>query len=220
VAKKKRRNLAAMQRDIVAREASVASAHGAGQVARDDDPSNWEVYECIVNDGWNQPGALVQLAIARRSPRGRMVAGIALVDLGCLGVKNAFARRTTVEKYLTEIRVGVTAFGAARHISLDLAARIVREAIAYARSLGFEPHRDFRQFEPLLAGGDADAAPEEIPFGEDGKPLYISGPHDNVNHILATLNRTVGEGNYHYLIGDQSLAGFGDFDALDDWDER
>jgi hypothetical protein len=30
-------------------------------------------------------------------------------------------------------------------------------------------------------------------------PLFIAGPFDSINKILATLNKTVGEGNYHYI---------------------
>ena len=32
-------------------------------------------------------------------------------------------------------------------------------------------------------------------------PCFVSGPHDDVPRILAKLERTVGPGNFHYMIG-------------------
>jgi hypothetical protein len=40
-----------------------------------------------------------------------------------------------------------------------------------------------------------------LTFGKDGKPLYVSGPEDNVDRIMAKLHRTAGEGNFDFLIG-------------------
>ncbi len=38
-----------------------------------------------------------------------------------------------------------------------------------------------------------------IEFGKEGKPLFINGPHDNVQAILRQLMRTAGEGNFDYI---------------------
>ena len=40
-----------------------------------------------------------------------------------------------------------------------------------------------------------------ITFGLDGVPFYMSGPYDNPRSVVRTLDRTCGEGNYHYLLG-------------------
>ena len=36
-------------------------------------------------------------------------------------------------------------------------------------------------------------------FGKDGKPFYVSGPHDNVDAIMNQLLRTAGPDNFEYL---------------------
>ena len=39
-------------------------------------------------------------------------------------------------------------------------------------------------------------------LGYRSKPFYINGPYDNPLKILKTLRKTVGEGNFEYVIGD------------------
>jgi hypothetical protein len=41
--------------------------------------------------------------------------------------------------------------------------------------------------------------PVRIVFGRQGKPFYISGPNDDPRAVVATLEATVGPGNYDYL---------------------
>ncbi len=41
----------------------------------------------------------------------------------------------------------------------------------------------------------------KVQFGKDGKPLFISSPYDDAEHILDQLMRTAGEGNFSYMIG-------------------
>ena len=54
----------------------------------------------------------------------------------------------------------------------------------------------------MLVAGDADpdACDESIPLGRDGKPLFIPGPDDRVNLIMAKLTRKLGPGGFHYVI--------------------
>jgi hypothetical protein len=46
-----------------------------------------------------------------------------------------------------------------------------------------------------------------IEFGNDGQPFFMSGPNDNVDKVIKTLEASVGTGNFHYLaaIGDPDL---------------
>jgi hypothetical protein len=73
-------------------------------------------------------------------------------------------------------------------------------ALDYAEELGFAPNKDFRIAEYLLGPDLITDGINEIEFGMDGKPFYISGPYDNLRQILATLNRSVGVGNYEYFL--------------------
>src|SRR5436853_559653 len=61
-------------------------------------------------------------------------------------------------------------------VPLELGRQIVYGAIGYARELGFEPHPDFGRAAGYLGAWDEEC---ELTFGRDGKPMYISGPHDD-----------------------------------------
>ncbi|MBN1890419.1 MAG: hypothetical protein JW850_20670 [Thermoflexales bacterium] len=66
-------------------------------------------------------------------------------------------------------------------------------------------------------------------FGKDGKPFYVSGPHDNPEAIMRQLARITGEGNYNFLTRVEELPeglfaeeldedDFGD--ESEEWDNR
>lgn len=70
-------------------------------------------------------------------------------------------------------------------------------AVAYARELGFEPHRDSR---PAAGHLGELAGPSAIGFGRDGKPEYVQGPYDDADRILRTLEANVGRDNFHFTV--------------------
>lgn len=71
--------------------------------------------------------------------------------------------------------------------------------VEYAARWGFRPDADFKLAQLVLDSPDAHPVTGRIEFGKEGKPLFISGPHDNVQAILQQLMRTAGEGNFDYV---------------------
>lgn len=177
----------------------------------------WPVHECLVPQNWDAPGELVQLVVTRRSDAGEYASAIILVDLGCLGVKNAYALRFTDENEYQAFLHTLPTHAALTRISIDLAAKIVQTALDYAASLGFRPHRDYSQASPFLRDAHPEQAQEDVPTGLDGQPYFISGPYDNVRKITEQLNRKVGAGNYNVLVsGPLSELALDDLVILDD----
>jgi hypothetical protein len=92
---------------------------------------------------------------------------------------------------------------------LNLVAKIIREAIAYAQDLGFKPDPDYRDAMLVLGDADPDACDVPIPLGSrDGKPLFIAGPYDNVDRIKARLTRKLGPDGFNFLFpvgGDKGI---------------
>jgi hypothetical protein len=80
---------------------------------------------------------------------------------------------------------------------LELAQQLVYGAEEYARSLGFEPHPDYAAAKGQLGEW---TGPSAITFGRDGRPFYFQGPYDDSASILRTLDRTVGRGQYDYVL--------------------
>jgi hypothetical protein len=160
---------------------------------------SWPLYECLLTKEWQKEGTITQILVARRSSSGQIAIGTFLVDLGCLGVKSAFGGLPTPREY-RQLRDGMTARQAMIKADLNLVAKIVREALAYAKELGFKPDPDYRDAMPVLGDADPDACDVSIPLGKDGKPFFIAGPRDNVDRIMAKLTRKLGTDGFHFLV--------------------
>jgi hypothetical protein len=162
----------------------------------------WPFYEGWISQDWQEPDEITQILVARRAGSGQLAYAIFLIDLGCLGVKNADAGVIdSVLEYEQDLREVIFTSQPLEPCSLDLAAKVVHEAIAYARRLGFTPHKDTRKALKLIQDARPDRADDPVPLGDGtGKPFYVAGPYDNSAWVLAKLDRTVGPGNYAYLV--------------------
>jgi len=165
--------------------------------------AHWPLYECLVSKKWQDTMKLTQVLVVRRSPLGQVAAASFLVDLACLGVKDAFpAVFDSVAEYNQKLRRRATEQQAMIPADLNLVAKIIRESIAYARKLGFAPHQDYAPASILLGNADPEACDLPVPLGgKNGKPFFCSGPYDNVPRIMAQLERAVGPGGFDFLIG-------------------
>jgi len=163
---------------------------------------SWPLHECLLTKEWQEEGAITQILVARRSPSGQIATGTFLVDLGCLGVKSAFASLfDTRQEYERKLRARITSQQDMIKADLNLVAKIIREAIAYAEELGFKPDPDYRDAMLVLGDADPDACDVPIPLGgRDGRPFYIAGPYDNVDRIMAKLMRKLGPDGFTYLV--------------------
>ncbi len=160
----------------------------------------WPLHEVILNEEWDQPQVLTSIVVARRSPNGYIATGNFLVDRGCLGVKNAFGKILDESEYRSFVRQ----LGEHQRLirgDIHLAAKIIRDATAYASQFGFRPNRDTPQAMQVLGNVDPDVCTIDIPLGgEDGKPLFHSGPYDDVERIVAKLTKAVGPGGFSVIL--------------------
>ncbi len=170
------------------------------------------LYNCLVNSSvakalvadvpkfTGNVNGFAQVFVARID-RQKLVVCSYLVDYWCLGVKDALAPKK-MDRLEYEATIKFTSHNFSEdfeEITLAQAQSIVFGAVDYASGLGFDPHPDFTQAKPHL-GPRLDHL-TKIEFGRDGKPHYINGPYDQPDRIIATLNQSVGKGNYDYLIG-------------------
>lgn len=165
--------------------------------------SSWLIHEVLISPTWNEQGHLALILVARRSPTsGKIAAGSFLVDLACLGVKSAQCKLyKTAAEYTTEMRRHMLRTQPLVPASFNLAAKIIMTGLDYAESLGFKPDPVFIQAQYLLGGADPLAEATPVPTGgPEGKPLFVNGPYDNVDKIMAQLQKSVGDGNFHFMI--------------------
>ncbi len=188
-----------------------------GEAAQIKGAANWPIEEVLLSRDWQKDMEIVQVLVARQSPSGKIAIAVFLVDLGCLGVKNAMYRIfPDWLSYKEQLRDSIIESQPMLKADLNLAAKIVLEAIAYANSLGFNPHRDYGVASALLNGADPDVVDTVIRLGRDGKPFFFAGPYDNSRLILHKLEKAVGLGNFDYVAFTGDPADFDD--AFDEFD--
>jgi hypothetical protein len=189
---------------------AIAAADQAGAAER-------ELVGCTVSPGWSQgltlqghpewpdvdaadAGAqgLVSVLVTRQERDGRVRVCGWLVDVWCLGVKDVVGPRVTDERRAAEFARTYFAAYQAQPLQapVELARHLVFGAVAYARSLGFQPAPGFAATAGQLGPW---AGPSAIGLGRHGQPFFVQGPHDNATAILQTLERSVGRDNFHFL---------------------
>ncbi|HKP63982.1 MAG TPA: hypothetical protein VJV78_44915 [Polyangiales bacterium] len=147
---------------------------------------------CALSNGWDsdeQPPSLVTVVVTRVLGNGSLLPSVALVDRTCLGIKNGFLADPMHPSELDDwLEDTFTAHGGWEACEPQVAQSIVFHALDYAERLGFRAHPDaeLTLFEPR---------PEVLlptPWHAAERPIYITGPHDNVAAIINRLTESVG----------------------------
>lgn len=137
---------------------------------------------------------------------GVMTVGVFLLDVFCLGVKDAFRTQILLTQWEDLLE---RVFRDRKHEPLEpaCAKKLVLDAIAYARGLGLEPHADYVKASHVLTQIDASACSTTFTFGSEGKPLYIQGPYDSpvfVKRVMESLKKhapdTGGGEKFHFIV--------------------
>lgn len=136
--------------------------------------ADFPVAHCWVDPSWKTHG-LASVFVSRQLPNGKLVIGVYLVDTLCMGVKSTFCNANLsvveVQKMLSANPVPV------EPIEYEDARSLVLGGLEYARSVGFEPDPSWKDSRYVIEADKPFAAKYE--FGQDGRPVYISGPFDD-----------------------------------------
>ena len=166
------------------------------------------IVACQITQGFEARG-LGTLMVARKLSLGRYGAAFFLLDLWCLGVKDAFFRVLDAEDYDYYLEHSDEAHPS-EPIAPEVARKLLRDTAAYGRQNGFAPPDELADMELIF--GDAAPAETSFTFGVDGRPYYAIGPDDppaRVKRILERLDFTLGPSGYDYaypLDEDEPLA--------------
>jgi len=143
-----------------------------------------------------------QVVIARYKGGDRVELGVFLVDVFCLGVKNAFftqCHETELEGMLQRLFKGSRAME--EHTGA-WGRKLMEGALEYARKLGFAPHRNYKKAARVMGGIDPNTCPETFVFGKEGKPMFVAGPHENAARcqlIMNVLMKKCGKDGFLYI---------------------
>ena len=142
-------------------------------------------------------GAMV---LTRGTPATGLTMASFLLDVFCLGVKDVTLRQIEASE-LDEYLEVMAMESPLTEVDPAYARKLLRDAVAYGRSLGFEPPRDFKAAELLFGDVSADACEVRFEFGCDGRPYYAPGPTDTAGETrrrLEQLRRSVGEDGFDF----------------------
>jgi len=149
------------------------------------------IFECLISEDWQDRG-ICNIIVARRHKTGNITVGLYLVDLYCLGVKDAHYQFNVDPDDYGYIKEN---YDKAEECEYVLVHNIIYGAIAFAEDYGFKPHKDFAVARFILEEDDENVELIELDFGFEGRPLYMRGPNDanaKVNYVKNTLARTAG----------------------------
>jgi len=160
------------------------------------------------------------LVVSRFKADGRVEAGSFLLDVFCLGVKDAgFYFFQSIANYQEGLINRFFPNGNSVRMTPEAGRKLAEDAISYARGLGFSPGADYKKASRVFGGITTAHCDEQFTFGKDGKPFYIQGPSESptrVEIILRALEARCGEGGYHYIIAGDN---FEPFDGEEEYDE-
>ena len=177
-------------------------------------PAHDELVGCWISPGWSRdllvraregwddvdlgpsgPGGVAQVLVARAGRRDEVRVCGYLVDTFCMGVKSALGPRRIRRRELPAfVRTYFAVFPApALPVPLELAQHVVHGAVAFASTLGLEPHPDFGPVREQLRELTEPCA---ITFGCQGRPLYVAGPYDDSIAIMRAIKAAVGSDGF------------------------
>jgi hypothetical protein len=181
------------------RSAKISIVPEALQYARE-----YPYHGCWIYADWKESG-IAPVVVARQQSDGKLVYGVYMIDLYCLGIKDAYTR-TDISKNKFERDLPKMCAQEPQECTVEFAHELIYDAMEYAARYGFEPYVDFmkQSADQLLDPPDAHPRTHQIEFGQDGKPFYVAGPYDSefkIKSVISTLERTAREGNFNCLVG-------------------
>ena len=180
---------------------------GAGFLMRDNASSysGFPIHECFIPNTLFETG-IGYVIVTRRTPDGIIATSAFIVDVYCLGVKNALFNVSSELEYENTIKPRLMRSNEEQqfeNVHPACARKLVEGAILYAKELGFSPHSDYKYAKGVFGDIDINSCPVKYKYGKDDKPFYIRGPNESTGQakqIINQLNKRCGEGNYDYLV--------------------
>ena len=147
------------------------------------------IAECLIDNSNANQGMRI-IMITKMSGLNIVIIGSFIIDTYCLGIKDCFLKAGTVEQYKNQREIRPF-----EKIKPEDAKKIIHDTVEWSRSIGFEPHKDFKKAFKIFADIDENDSKIKIEFGREGKPFYIAGPFDSpakCKKIISTLKKNCG----------------------------
>jgi len=167
--------------------------------------AKYPIHECFIPNTLFETG-LGYVIITRKTPDGFIAVSAFVVDVHCLGVKNALFTVKSEIEYESSVKPKLMRSsdeGNFENVHPTCARKLIEGAVLYAKNFGFSPHPDYNDIKGIFGNIDPDLCPVKFEYGKNGKPYYIRGPNESVDkakQIVDKLSKKCGEGNYDYIL--------------------
>ncbi|NDV60300.1 DUF1186 domain-containing protein [Bacteroides sp. 519] len=158
---------------------------------------NLPIEKCLINKDWQEAG-VASIVVVRQHKSGNRTLGIFLVDLYCLGIKDAFYYFNIDPIDYEEIE---DRFFDSVEIAYNEVHNIIYGGMAYAEELGIEPVKGFSLAQYILEEDTEEIPLIEYEFGRNGKPFLFAKSQLQASQYIPILEKSVGVGNFEYTIG-------------------
>ena len=165
--------------------------------------ASYPIHECLIPDNLFTSG-IGELVVARRIPNGNIAMSAFVLDVFCLGVKDAMFMQLSENDY-EHIKEKMSASGDRNFEKLHQSCtkKLLDGLVDYAKELGFAPHPDYKNANEIFGSIDASVCPVKYTYGKDGKPFYMNGPYESlaeIQRIINTLTEKCGVGGFETMI--------------------
>lgn len=161
------------------------------------------IHECWEPEQlYNSDQGIGTIIVSRKTQRNDILIAAFLVDIFCLGVKNAHIKLMSKEEYHFSLE-NIREQEDLKAIHPSCARKLVEGAEAYATELGISPHKDYQSARKIFGDIEKEVCPRSFEFGKNGKPFYLAGPYDSSafsRRIVKTLMDKFGPDGFHYLL--------------------
>ncbi len=158
------------------------------------------IHECLINKDWKENG-MCNILISRKHKNGNLTSGVYLVDLYCLGVKDAECAFNQTTSEYNEFKEEYFPEDLFEIIDYTLAHNIIHAGLEFASDYGFQPCKEFNlRAKYILEEDTEDIELIEIECGKDNKP-FIMVSDDNreeAKRAFSHLQSTVGPDGFFY----------------------
>jgi len=159
--------------------------------------------ECYVNANWREMG-MANLQVLGHAQDGRLAYAAFLVDVWCVGLKDAFGRREMSRSEFDSVLARMRAEVQLARVTPDEAKRLVSGGMRFARQNGFKLPPHYERWVAIFGGPGEPAAADLGGFGLEGGGLRYVGTKAFLQRRLAacTVDDFLRRPDVQWVMGD------------------
>ena len=167
--------------------------------------AKYPIHECLIPSNLFESG-LGTAIVTRRTLEGDIAICAFIVDVFCLGVKNALFKVVSENEYEHTLKPQIIESNNGiefERIHQTCARKLIEGAVQYANDLGFNSHPDYKNTKNIFGDIDSNVCPVKYVYGKEGKPYYMRGPNESMNDakkIIDELSKKCGEDGFDYVV--------------------